>query len=63
MTNNPLKFIFFGTSDFAELILNKLLANNYQPLAVITQPDQPVGRKKILTPPPVKILAQQQPRT
>jgi hypothetical protein len=26
---------------------------------VLTQPDRPVGRKKILTPPPVKVLAEE----
>lgn len=30
----------------------------FQPILVITAPDKPVGRKKILTPPPVKILAE-----
>lgn len=30
----------------------------FQPVFVITAPDKPVGRKKILTPPPVKILAE-----
>jgi len=59
-TNNKLNIVFFGTSEFAAIILNKiLLATNYQLLAVVTQPDKPVGRKKTLTPSPVKILAQQ----
>jgi methionyl-tRNA formyltransferase len=58
--NNQLNIIFFGTSDFAEIILKKLLsAESCSLLAVITQPDQPFGRKKIMTPPPAKLLAEQ----
>lgn len=50
--------IFFGTHEFAVTILKKLLAaENIEVVHVITQPDEPVGRKHILTPPPIKILA------
>lgn len=51
---------FFGTHNFATHILKHLIADErFTVSRVITQPDKPVGRKKILTPPPVKILAQQ----
>lgn len=46
-----------GTSDFAVIILQKLLQKGYEPVLVITTPDKPVGRKNILTAPPVKNLA------
>lgn len=47
-----------GTPDYAESILESLiLKENIEVVAVYTQPDKPVGRKKILTPPPVKVLA------
>ena len=47
-----------GTPDYAEAILKKLIdTNDINIVAVYTQPDKPVGRKKILTPPPVKTLA------
>lgn len=50
--------VFFGTQEFAGTVLSGLLANShFRILAVVTQPDRPVGRKQILTPPPVKILA------
>jgi methionyl-tRNA formyltransferase len=50
--------IFFGTHEFAVTILEKLLtAPHIEVLHVVTQPDEPVGRKHILTAPPVKILA------
>lgn len=51
------KIIFMGTPQFAVEILSGLLHSPYQVVAVVTQPDRPVGRKRILTPPPVKQLA------
>ena len=54
-----IKVIFMGTPDYAEEILKKLIEDNeIGVVSVYTQPDKPVGRKKILTPPPVKELAQ-----
>lgn len=53
-----MKFIFFGTPEFAAIILEKLINAGYMPAAVICNPDELVGRKKILTSPPVKILSQ-----
>ncbi len=53
------KVIFMGTPDYAEEILKKLIEDDeIEVVSVYTQPDKPVGRKKILTPPPVKELAQ-----
>jgi len=53
-----LKIIFFGTPRFGATILEGLIKNNYKPVLVITAPDKPVGRKQIITPSPVKIMAQ-----
>lgn len=54
-----IKTIFMGTPDYAEAILQKMIADEaIEVVSVYTQPDKPVGRKKILTPPPVKTLAQ-----
>ena len=53
-----MKIVFAGTSDFAVTILKSLYINNHEIVCVITQPDKPMGRKKILTPGPVKIYAQ-----
>lgn len=48
-----------GTPDFAVPGLERLLtAPDFNVIAVYTQPDKPVGRKQILTPPPVKVVAQ-----
>ncbi|WP_413365415.1 methionyl-tRNA formyltransferase [Lysinibacillus sp. 3P01SB] len=46
--------VFMGTPAFSAPILRMLHEEGYQVLAVVTQPDRPVGRKKVLTPPPVK---------
>lgn len=54
----PTKIIFFGTSKFAVPALEALKNAGYEITAVITNPDEPVGRTKILTPPPVKVVAQ-----
>ncbi|MDO8537186.1 MAG: methionyl-tRNA formyltransferase [bacterium] len=48
------KFVFFGTPEFAAIVLEKLIAAGFFPAAVVCNPDRPVGRKKIVTPPPVK---------
>ena len=54
-----IKTVFFGTHDFAVTILQGLIDSPLFDIElVITQPDKPVGRKKELTPPPVKLLAQ-----
>ena len=53
-----MKILFMGTPDYAEIILKSLISK-YDIVGVYTQPDKPVGRKKVLTPPPVKILAQE----
>ena len=53
-----MKYIFFGTPEFAAIVLEKLINAGYIPEAVICNPDEPVGRKQVLTSPPVKILAE-----
>ncbi len=51
--------IFFGTHNFATTILQTLIDDtNSEVVCVVTQPDKPVGRKQIMTAPPVKILAE-----
>lgn len=55
-----MRVIFMGTPDYAEAILARLVeTENIDVIAVYTQPDKPVGRKKVLTPPVVKTLALQ----
>ncbi len=53
-----MKIIFMGTPDYAEKILQTFIDDeDIDVVAVYTQPDKPVGRKKIMTPPVVKSLA------
>jgi len=55
-----MKIIFMGTPDYAGCILEKIINRaNMEVVAVYTQPDKPVGRKKVLTPPIVKTIALQ----
>lgn len=48
-----------GTPDFAVPSLQRLIDDGHEILAVYSQPDKPQGRHFVLTPPPVKVLAQQ----
>lgn len=64
-----MKILFMGTPDIAADSLAALIATGHEICAVFTRRDKPVGRKQILTAPPVKQLAEQhgipvyQPRT
>jgi methionyl-tRNA formyltransferase len=53
------RVLFMGTPDFAVPSLRVLLEEKEQVevIGVVTQPDRPKGRKKVLTPPPVKVEA------
>ena len=53
-----MKLIFMGTPDFAVPSLERLLADGHTVSLVVTQPDKPVGRKQIMTPPAVKVCAE-----
>jgi methionyl-tRNA formyltransferase len=48
--------VFMGSPEFALPIL-RALANCYTVVGVVTQPDRPAGRGRILTSPPIKCLA------
>ena len=47
-----------GTPDFASASLEALLRSDDSVVGVVTQPDRPKGRGQVLTPSPVKLLAQ-----
>ncbi len=53
-----MKILYMGTPDFAVEPLKALIKNGYDVCGVVTQPDKPVGRKAVLTPPPVKVEAE-----
>ncbi|WLR52291.1 methionyl-tRNA formyltransferase [Bacillus tianshenii] len=52
------KIVFMGTPDFAVPVLQKIIEDGYEVAAVVTQPDRPKGRKRVMTPPPVKVEAE-----
>ena len=52
-----MKIVLMGTPDYAVNTLDALIKDGHQVAAVFCQPDKPVGRKQILTPPPVKVCA------
>ena len=54
---NP-TIVFFGTPEFAVIVLRILIEQNLAPVLLVAPPDQPIGRKKILTPPPTKMEAE-----
>ncbi len=54
-----MRIVFMGTPDFAVPSLQRLIDDGHEILAVYSQPDKPQGRHFTLTPPPVKLLAQQ----
>ncbi|QAS51057.1 methionyl-tRNA formyltransferase [Halobacillus litoralis] len=51
------RIAFMGTPDFAVPVLDRIIEQGYEVVLVITQPDRPKGRKKVMTPPPVKVAA------
>jgi methionyl-tRNA formyltransferase len=56
--NTEPKIVFMGTPEFGAIILEKLIKSGHKPFLVIAGQDKLVGRKQTLTPPPVKITAQ-----
>ena len=57
MDRRDLKIVFMGTPEFAQTNLKALIDGGFNITAVLCQPDKPVGRKHILTAPPVKVTA------
>lgn len=55
MNKEDLRIVFMGTPEFAVETLKALIDNHYNVVAVVTQPDKPVGRHgSVLQPSPVK---------
>ncbi|WP_044417806.1 methionyl-tRNA formyltransferase [Halarcobacter anaerophilus] len=48
------KVLFMGTPDYATEIFKELQKSQYEVVGLFTQPDKPVGRKQIITPPHIK---------
>jgi methionyl-tRNA formyltransferase len=52
-----MKVAYFGTPDFAVPTLEALVESHHEVVLVVSKPDKPVGRKKIMTSPPVIVAA------
>lgn len=58
MKKEDLRIVFMGTPEFAVATLDALIKNGYNVMAVVTQPDKPVGRHgSVLQPSQVKLYA------
>lgn len=55
--NTVLRVGFAGTPDFAVRVLEQLIASEFRPVVVYTQPDRPAGRGHRLRPSAVKVRA------
>ncbi len=58
MDKNSQRIIFMGTPEISATVLEGLISAGYNVVAVIAQPDRPVGRKKVLMPVPTKFVAE-----
>lgn len=54
-----MRILFMGTPDFSATILAALYEDGEEIVGVVTQPDKPKGRGYVLTPPPVKVYAEE----
>ena len=57
MDSKKARIIFMGTPDISAKVLKGLIEDGFNIVALIAQPDRPVGRKKILMPVPTKVVA------
>ena len=51
------RIVFMGTPEFSATILQGLIDNGYNVIGLVSQPDRPVGRKKVIMPTPTKAIA------
>ena len=54
-----MRIVFMGTPEYCVPTLSKLIEAGHEICAVFCQPDKPVGRKQVLTPPPTKVFSQE----
>jgi methionyl-tRNA formyltransferase len=54
---NKIRTVFMGSPDFSVATLRALADGGYNIVGVVSQPDRPAGRGNKLTPPPVKVAA------
>ena len=54
-----MRAVYFGTSDFAAVVLGRLASSPHRPALVVTRPDRPKGRGRHVSPPPVAVRARE----
>lgn len=54
-----MRVLFMGTPEIAATALSALLSDGFEVVGCVSQPDRPKGRGMVLTPPPVKVLAEE----
>ncbi|MDP9204373.1 MAG: methionyl-tRNA formyltransferase, partial [Gemmatimonadota bacterium] len=52
-----MRVLFWGTPEFAAPPLRALIGEGFEVVGVVTQPDKPQGRSRVIIPPPVKQIA------
>ena len=52
------RILFLGTPEISARLLEALILDGFNIVGVVTKVDAPVGRKQVLTPPPVKTMAE-----
>lgn len=57
--NRGMRIVFAGTPEFAVPSLRALAASEHEIVGVITREDAPLGRKRVLTPSPVAVAAEE----
>ncbi len=55
--HRDIRIAFMGTPEFAASVLNGIVEDGRNVVLVVCQPDKPVGRKMVITPPPAKVEA------
>ena len=51
------RIVFMGTPEFSATILQGLIDSGYNVIGLVSQPDRPVGRKRVIMPTPTKEIA------
>lgn len=55
MSDSPIRFVYFGTPQFAKTILEELRREDLTPILIVTAPDKPKGRHLHLAPSEVRV--------
>ena len=54
MVSRGMRIVFIGTGEIGVPTLRALLESEHEVVAVVTQPDKPVGREQSIESPPIK---------